>query len=165
MESKAHSPKSQPPLLALTAEILYQAPFDTDSGHLPPKIIAPIPFVTLGVKNKRANFSEIRFMVDTGAEISAICMSLANLSGIPYHTKQRVPIRGVSEKHIKDSFLNKIEIEIGSVTCVIPCLIYDDGGEGGHAFLGRAGIFEKFYIVFKDWHVYITRKEPPRQQH
>ena len=129
------------------------------------KGIGAITFVTLGVKNKRAIFCEIRFLVDTGAEISAIPMSVAKENGIPYHSKQRVPIRGVSEEPIRNSFLNKVEVKIGTETCIIDCLIYDDDGEGGHAFLGRAGIFEKFYVVFKDWHVYITRKEPARHAH
>jgi hypothetical protein len=150
-------PNSQPSSLALTFEVLYQRAIDGHSAPLPSRVLAPVPRAWLGVKNSESHLKNIEFIVDTGADISAISMYVAEENSISFNRRQRVGLKGVSRHPIKESFLNKIDLQIGTISCTIDCLIYDDGGKGGYSFLGRAGVLEKFSILFRNWHVYIGR--------
>lgn len=129
METNEHPSNSQPSSLALNVEILCQAPLDFESPQLPGngRIIAPIPLLRLGVRTATSHFKDIEFIVDTGADISAISMLVAEENSIPYDTSQRVPMKGVADHPINDSFLNKIDLQVGTAVCTINCLIYDSG--------------------------------------
>lgn len=100
------------------------------------------------VRTADGTFRKLRFLLDTGAAVSAMPMGLARILGIPHDRQRRMDFVGVGVAAV-EAYLNEIVIRLCGVEHTIPCLIYcsDDVFE---TFLGRSGFFERFNVSLSD---------------
>lgn len=116
--------------------------------NLPRGIWAPEPRLMIDVRTADGTFRPVKFLVDTGAAVTAISMELAELVAIPFDRRRRMDLFGIGVAAV-EAYLNQIVIRLCGVEHTLPCLIYCSD-ELFETFLGRAGFFERFDVSLSD---------------
>lgn len=129
--------------------------------HLPRGLWSPEPRLLVDVQTADGTFRAAKFLVDTGAAVSAIPMSLAELLKIPFDRRQRMDFSGIGVRAV-EAHLNHIVIRLCGVEHTIPCLIYRSEDIFA-AFLGRSWFFERFDLHLSDRELAVELREPGRQ--
>ncbi len=158
MGTNGPTPASQHPSSGGNFEVFLQAALTDSYAPLPREIFSPQALVPIDVQDSASTFRQIKFIVDTGASISALPMYIAEQNHIPFSTNKlrKVPILGLGGI-VEKSFLNDIVIRIRDKICRIPCLFFDNGTGQGPAILGRAGFLQHFDIQIAGWHILIGK--------
>lgn len=115
---------------------------------------APEPRILVDVKTRTGRFQKVRFLLDTGAAVSAIHVELVDLLGISFHRRRRMDFSGVGADHVQ-AYLNEVTIRLCDRECSLPVLIYESE-QLTESFLGRAGFYEHFSIALTGSQLTIT---------
>jgi hypothetical protein len=103
------------------------------------------PRVKLRVLSRFRDFAEMTFKVDTGADLAAIPIPLADLEGIGYGRHDRGTAHGLggSVRRYQDA----LTVRLGGVSFVWPCLFYEAPRETQLLpVLGCAGLLDDFDV-------------------
>lgn len=112
--------------------------------------------VSIGVETTSSIVS-MPFVVDTGAAVSTIPISLAEAAGIHFDYSHSKTIRGSSGAPTQ-GYYGGITIHVGPVAIRIPCMFVESHKTKSRATLGRAGILEHFTLAFDEHQIRIYQK-------
>lgn len=113
-----------------------------DSGRIR---VSPIAHV--GIENRHKEWNTFILLIDSGATISALPISDAALLGIDAKQGEYITIMGIGGVPLY-GWLHKVQIILGENKLVIPMAFLDE--QEAPRVLGRAGIFEKFLVIFEE---------------
>lgn len=107
--------------------------------------IFPVAEVTfLATEGRRLS---LFLVVDSGATISALPASDADMFGIEVSTGRRMTIGGVGGKHML-GWYHDISVFLNDRNMKLPIVFIDD--DRTPRILGRAGLFEHFIVIFDE---------------
>ena len=86
-----------------------------------------------------------KFIVDSGADVSLVPRSIADLVGIDLAEANRLRSFGIEGSGV-DVLQGNLTVKIGACELELPCLF--SSREDSPTLLGRAGLFDHFSIVF-----------------
>lgn len=105
------------------------------------------PAAEIKIKNKEREWLSIFLLIDSGAALSALPRSDAPFLGIDVESGGIMYISGVSGQPIK-GWRHNLDIRFGNNTINLPFVFLDN--PISPRVLGRAGLFDKFSIVFEE---------------
>ena len=109
--------------------------------------IDTIPIAEVGFKDKQGEWLSLFLIIDSGATISALPKSDASVFGIDVRKGKQMMISGIGgEKLIGWQY--QITARLGNEILKLPLVFLDS--DIAPRVLGRAGIFEKFLLVFEE---------------
>jgi hypothetical protein len=104
----------------------------------------PEPVLECGVHTPRG-IVPFRFFLDTGADVSIVPASAASFIGMGLDGAASMDIGGIEGGSLRAS-VSKITLRLGSLDIGVPCLV--SSIEETPYLLGRAGIFDRFNVLF-----------------
>lgn len=113
-----------------------------DSGH-----VSVSPVAQVGIENRHKEWNTFVLLIDSGATTSAFPISDAKLLGVDVEQGEKLVVMGVGGVPLR-GWSHKIRIALGENKFMIPLIFIDD--PQAPRVLGRAGIFEKFLVVFEE---------------
>lgn len=102
------------------------------------------PFIYIPVKTK-TNWQCLWFLVDSGADVTMLTLSLARKLGLNYDSKRKTKLYGIGKKSV-DAYPGKIIIKLGQFKIAVRTYFID--AEDSTLLLGRLDMFERFNITF-----------------
>lgn len=105
------------------------------------------PAVEVGFLNNKNGLISLFLLVDSGAAISALPKSDANAFGINVEHGKASYISGINGEAI-NGWSHDIGVKLGERILKIPVMFLDL--ESAPRVLGRAGVFDKFTIIFEE---------------
>jgi len=105
------------------------------------------PSAEIKIQNKEKEWLSIFLLIDSGAALSALPKSDSSFLGINVEKGSVMYISGVSGQPIK-GWRHNLDIRFGNNAMNLPFVFLDNPNTP--RILGRAGIFEKFSIVFEE---------------
>jgi hypothetical protein len=123
----------------------------------------PAPELTLRVRTRYGDYTEVRFWVDTGADLSAIPVPLARAEGIPFDPS--VPSTATGLVGAATKYLGRIHVLLAGVEHDWPCNFIEvprtaAAGRSDptrRAVLGRAGFLDAYAFCMDGEKLTITR--------
>ncbi|MFH1462637.1 MAG: hypothetical protein ABIG08_03025 [bacterium] len=110
-------------------------------------VIDTVPVAEVGFKNKEGEWLSLFLVIDSGATISALPKSDALVFGIDADKGKRMTISGIGGKKLI-GWQHQITVRMGKEILKLPLVFLE--GDIVPRVLGRAGIFEKFLLVFEE---------------
>lgn len=105
----------------------------------------PIPEPRIELPLRLADgYVNVRFFLDTGADVSMLPRSAAADCGVDPATARRMTVTGIERGGI-DVVVGEITVRIGDLDVAVPCLFTLN--EDTPPLLGRAGILDRFSIL------------------
>ena len=122
------------------------------------------PIIPLTLKGKES--IEYLGLIDSGADVSAIHISVAELLGLDLSTDENISFGIGGRVRSKDSIV-KVNFSKGheSYEFSIPVKVIIDSYDFGFMLLGRKGFFDKFIIKIDEVNERINLKRVERQTH
>lgn len=105
------------------------------------------PAVEVGFLDKKSDWISLFLLIDSGAAISALPKSDARVFGINVEYGKSSYISGINGEAIR-GWNHNISIKLGEIIFKIPIVFLDL--ESAPRVLGRAGVFDKFTIIFEE---------------
>lgn len=102
------------------------------------------PFIFLPIKT-RYGWQNLWFLLDSGADVTMLTVSLAEVFGLKYDIKKEVHLIGIGEDSIV-SYPGNIEIKMGRKKYKIRA--YFINNKNSTLLLGRLDLFDKLSIQF-----------------
>ena len=109
--------------------------------------IDTLPVAKVGFKNKKGEEFSLFLIIDSGATISALPKSDAEVLGIDVKNGKPMVISGIGDEKIS-GWQHNIEVFLANTSIRLPVVFLDK--EITPRILGRAGIFESFILVFQE---------------
>ena len=106
----------------------------------------PDPYITISVSTGYG-WRNLDFLVDSGADVSMVPKSIAELVGLDLKKARKHRTYGVEGKGLL-VYEGSLAIKIGTHQIKIPCLFSSQ--EKTPLLLGRTGLFNRFTIVFEN---------------
>lgn len=106
-----------------------------------------IPVIKIRFKDKKGEWLSLFLIIDSGATISALPKSDALIFGIDIQKGKKMMISSISGEKLV-GWQHQITARIGSEFLELPVVFLDR--DTTPRVLGRAGIFEKFLLVFEE---------------
>lgn len=110
-------------------------------------VIDIFPAAEVKIQSKEREWLSIFLLIDSGAALSALPKSDASFFGVDVEMGGVMYISGVSGQPIK-GWRHNLDIRFGNNTMNLPFVFLDN--PNAPRVLGRAGLFEKFSIVFEE---------------
>src|SRR3989338_8095166 len=110
-------------------------------------VIDIFPAVEIKIQSKEGEWLSIFLLIDSGAALSALPRSDSAFLGIDVEKGSVMYISGISGHPIK-GWKHNLNIRFGENTMNLPFVFLDNPNTP--RVLGRAGMFEKFSIVFEE---------------
>jgi hypothetical protein len=136
------------------------------AGRRPGEGICPAPLVTLLVRARYDTFAPVPFIVDTGADVSALPIRLAQHEGIVF--PQTPAVRGIARGLVGavDKYRGSIHVRACGEAFDWPCDFLavpagsgeDTGSTRPYAVLGRTGFLSAFKVCLDDQWLRIQRR-------
>ena len=104
----------------------------------------PDPYITISISTWYG-WRNLGFLVDSGADVSIVPKSIAELVGLDLRKARKHRTFGVEGKGLL-VYEGALDIKIGTQQLKIPCLFSSQ--EKTPLLLGRSGLFNHFTIVF-----------------
>ena len=104
----------------------------------------PEPVMEVGVHTGHG-IVPFGFFLDTGADVSMIPQSAASFIGLPCEGASTMDVAGIEGGGFRAA-LSEITIRLGRMDLTVSCLISPI--EDTPYLLGRAGIFDRFNVIF-----------------
>jgi hypothetical protein len=131
-------------------------------------VACPRPEVTLWVRTRYLDYTPVRFVVDTGADVTGIWTSVARQEGIPF--PQDVSTRGRAGGLVGavDSFRGALRVRLRGEEFDWPCDFLTPPPESTAAgarrlpVLGRAGFLTEFAACVDGDFLFVRRRWPSR---
>jgi hypothetical protein len=125
-----------------------------------------VPVVTFRVRTRYGTWSPVRFVVDTGADISGMPISLARAEAIAFpeteeHRGQAIGLAGAI-----DQFAGSIHVRIGKEDFDWPCNFLSSTAGTAHrryGVLGRAAFLSAFTICIDEPFLFLQRRLTDRR--
>lgn len=105
------------------------------------------PAAEVQIQSKEGDLLSVFLLVDSGAALSALPRSDASFLGIELEKGDIMYVGGVSGLPIK-GWRHNINIRLGDNEMILPFVLLDS--PNAPRVLGRAGLFEKFSVVFEE---------------
>lgn len=105
-------------------------------------VIEPVVEIPLKLVD---GYLSVRFFVDTGADVSMLPRSFAEYCGVDLAEAPPLTVTGIEGRGI-DAWVGSITVRISDDEITIPCLFTTN--ENTPAVLGRAGVLERYSILF-----------------
>ena len=109
--------------------------------------IRTFPAVEAYVATKKKEFVWFILLIDSGATISALPKSDADILGLDYKDGKFMEIYGVGVSSSR-GWLHELSIKIGDDKIKLPFVFLEN--KNAPRILGRAGIFDRFTVVFEE---------------
>lgn len=103
------------------------------------------PEITLKVKNKDSIYSDISFLLDSGAVVSTLPFEYTKTLGKDVTNAKRIVLRGFGDKRTF-GYMSTLDLKIKDKSMQIPVVFSE--GETSKRIIGRNGFFDSFTIVF-----------------
>jgi hypothetical protein len=131
-------------------------------------LLCPRPEVILWVRTQYLDYTPVRFVVDTGSDVSAMSIAVARQEGIPF--PQTLAARGRAGGLVGavDSFRGILRVRVRGEEFEWPCDFLLSPAESPTAgvrhlpVLGRAGFREEFAMCVDGDFLFIRRRWPSR---
>ncbi len=104
----------------------------------------PEPVIECGVHTPRG-IVPFRFFLDPGADVSMLPPSAAAFVGLRCDGAATMKVTGIEGGSV-EAAVSELRLRIGSLDIAIPCLVSPI--EDTPYLLGRAGIFDRFNVLF-----------------
>lgn len=105
------------------------------------------PAAEIKIQSKEGEWLSVFFLIDSGAVLSALPRSDAPFLGIDVARGDVMYISGVSGQPIR-GWRHSLNVRFGVNTINLPFVFLDN--QNAPRVLGRAGLFEKFSIIFEE---------------
>jgi hypothetical protein len=125
-----------------------------------------VPLVTILVRTRYGTWAPIRFTVDTGADVTAIPIPLAQDEAIPFNRSESV--RGVASGLVGsvERYRGHLQVRLFGEDFLWPCDFLDAPPSQGapsattrrHAVLGRAGFLAAFHLCMDEDFLTLQRR-------
>lgn len=109
--------------------------------------LSVFPAATIILRTIEGEELQVVALIDSGATVSAIPKNVAPLLGIDYKKGKQLRIYGIGNKRVT-AWQHDVSIKLGGNIITLPVAFLDDTSLP--RILGRAGLFEKFSIIFKE---------------
>lgn len=106
-----------------------------------------IPVVEVGFKNKEGEWFSLFLIIDSGATISALPKSDAEVLGIDFKSGKYMLISGIGNEKLS-GWQHNVDVHLKDTFLRLPIVFLDK--EITPRILGRAGLFENFILVFQE---------------
>jgi len=110
-------------------------------------VIETVPVAEVGLKDKRGEWLSLFLIIDSGATISALPKGDALTLGIDVEKGETQVISGIGGE-ILSGWQHHIKVRLKNIKVDLPVIFLDQ--EIAPRVLGRAGIFERFILVFEE---------------
>lgn len=110
-------------------------------------VIDTLPVAEVGFKNKTGEQFSLFLIIDSGATISALPKSDAEVLGIDVKKGKPMVISGIGNEKLA-GWQHNISVCLKNTIIQLPVIFLDK--EIGPRILGRAGLFEHFVLVFEE---------------
>jgi hypothetical protein len=133
-------------------------------------LVCPFPLVMLRVRDRYGGWALVPFRIDTGADCSAMPVSLARREALPFQQTRSSIATGLVG--IAPKFRDRIQVVLGGREHDWPCDFIDaPAPEAGQrigpvqegAVLGRAGFLDEYAFAIDSGFAIITRLGPLRR--
>lgn len=105
------------------------------------------PAVEVSFEGKKGDWLSLFLVIDSGAMISALPASDAEVFGVNIHTGSEMKIYGIGQESII-GWRHKAKVRLGGNELFLPVVFLDH--YNGPRILGREAIFDKFLILFNE---------------
>jgi hypothetical protein len=113
-----------------------------DTGHIDIFPAAKVEFL-----DKEGEWFSLFLLVDSGATVSALPKSDAEVFGLDVGTGRPTPVFGIGERGLT-GWWHEIPVLLGGYKLRLPILFLDSAD--APRVLGRKGVFEQFTVVFEE---------------
>jgi hypothetical protein len=128
------------------------------SDSPPGRASCPCPVVTLLVGSRYGEYAKIKFVIDTGADVAAMPIELANLSGLSFQRE----VEGISGGLVGTtvSYRDALRVLVGRCVYEWPCNFVRTpaGRRASTAVIGRTGFLDAFDFSISDGYLVIIRR-------
>ncbi len=110
----------------------------------------PRPEVTIWVRSRYSDFVPVRFVVDTGADVTALPLAFAKREGIPVDQSDAAAGKAWGLVGSVEKYLGTIHVRIGGEGFDWPCNFLatsSPASSSGYGVLGRAAFLDAFRIA------------------
>lgn len=129
----------------------------------------PLPVVMLRVRDRYDTFAELKFRVDTQADVSVVPINLAEKEAIPFTKIRPGTARGIAGKVAK--YRDRIRVTIAGQEHDWPCEFTEPALDPDtkqplqdlSPVLGRAGFLDEYAIAVDSGYLTVTRVGPVRR--
>lgn len=111
------------------------------------KDVHTFPSVEISIQDKFGQWLTLFFLVDSGATISVLPRSDADVFGIDVENGLRVNVLGIGGEFLT-GWKHNLKVRFGNKDMLLPIIFIDN--EIAPRILGREGIFERFVLVFEE---------------
>lgn len=112
------------------------------------------PLISISIKSSWG-WQPLWFLVDSGADVTTLTLSLAKNLGLFYDTNKKTQLFGIGEKNI-DAYPGEVFLKLGKDEINTRCYFID--AIESTLLLGRLDIFEKYNILFDSQNQQIVLK-------
>ena len=106
----------------------------------------PVPEPTINLPLKLVDgYVGVRFFIDTGADVSVLPESVAPYCRVDLEAARAITVTGIEGEGVRVR-LGEIVVRIGGQDVNLPCAF--SPVENTPALLGRAGLFDRFSVLF-----------------
>jgi hypothetical protein len=121
-----------------------------------------VPLITLAVVSY-PGLTDFPFVVDTGAELTSLTISLAREKQIPFEQTEQTRARAVGMVGAVDRFRGTLHLRIGGERFHWPCsFIASPNPTIDYGVLGRTGFLDEFHFCIGPKFLIIRRLWPSR---
>ena len=117
----------------------------------------PDPLVDLEVKTPRG-WQKLRFLVDSGADVTTLPLFLAQMWGIRIDRSQEVAMDGVGEEAIA-AYPGRLTVRLGDQELTLRCYFV---ASETIPLLGRLDLWSRFDLIFDNRRQMIVLRQPAR---
>ena len=109
--------------------------------------VSIFPAAEIFIQSNTGESISLVFIIDSGATISALPKSDADFFGIEYKKGSLTHVGGLSGKPMR-GWVQDISVKLGEISVRMPIVFLDS--PSAPRILGRAGIFDRFTIIFEE---------------
>lgn len=109
--------------------------------------IDTLPVVEVGFKNREGEWFSLFLIIDSGATISSLPKSDAEVLGIDVKKGKYMLISGIGNEKLP-GWQHNVNVRFKNILLRLPIVFLDK--EISPRILGRAGLFESFILVFQE---------------
>jgi hypothetical protein len=105
-----------------------------------------IPAAEVFFRDKAGEWASSLLLIDSGASLSALPKSDAQVLGLEAEQGERIDIRGIGHKPLV-GWRHELTVRLGEHELVMPLVFLE---KSSARVLGRNGIFDRFTVVFEE---------------
>ncbi len=106
----------------------------------------PLPFASVGIKDRDERWRTFSLLVDSGAVVSLLCRSVGELLRVPIESGQRITVTGVGRRE-NEVFVHELTARVGDGPA-FPARFAISTSEDVPNLLGRLDIFDRLQVAF-----------------